>query len=83
MKNYFLHELWIGSMMLWWVFTNHSVYRYWNDRDVLKKLGEGMGFPIAGDTGTSAENIPDEEEDVGNEDESIVHHTASVGDVEV
>lgn len=59
-----------------------AMMRYWNDRDVLKKLGEGMGFPIPGDTGTSAENIPDEEEDVGNEDESIVHHTASVGDVE-
>jgi hypothetical protein len=27
--------------------------------------------------------VPDETEDVGNEDESIVHNTASVGDVEV
>lgn len=58
-----------------------AMMRYWNDRDVLKKLGEAMGFPVAGDTGTSAD-IPDEEDDAGNEDESIVHHTASVGDVE-
>lgn len=45
-----------------------------------------MGLPVAGEAApTSTENSggPDEEEEVGNEDESIVHHTASVGDVEV
>lgn len=43
-----------------------------------------MGLASSGDAATSAENSGQEEvEDVGNEDESIVHHTASVGDVEV
>lgn len=59
-------------------------YRYWNDKDVLQKLGEAMGLAASGDAATSVENSGQEEtEDVGNEDESIVHHTASVGDVEV
>ena len=43
-----------------------------------------MGLAVAGETATSAENSQLEEiEEPGNEDESIVHHTASVGDVEV
>lgn len=43
-----------------------------------------MGLPVAGDPATSADNVAqDETEEAGNEDESIVHHTASVGDVEV
>lgn len=51
---------------------------------MLQKLGEAMGLAVSGDATTFAENSgPDEAEDVGNEDESIVHHTASVGDVEV
>lgn len=58
--------------------------RYWNDKDVLQKLGEAMGHAIAGDPATSSDNAEqDVSEEVGNEDESIVHHTASVGDVEV
>jgi hypothetical protein len=58
--------------------------RYWNDKEVLQKLGEAMGVAVSGDATTSAENsVPDEAEDLGNEDESIVHQTASVGDVEV
>lgn len=58
--------------------------RYWNDKEVLQKLGEAMGVAVSGDAATSAENsVPDEAEDLGNEDESIVHQTASVGDVEV
>ncbi|XP_041012600.1 ankyrin repeat domain-containing protein 2B-like [Juglans microcarpa x Juglans regia] len=60
-----------------------AMMRYWNDKDVLQKLGEAMGLAVSGDATTSAENsVPDEAEDPGNEDESIVHHTASVGDVE-
>ncbi|CAL5341400.1 unnamed protein product [Camellia sinensis] len=56
---------------------------YWNDKDVLQKLGEAMGLAVAGEPATSAENAgPDEIEEPGIEDESIVHHTASVGDVE-
>lgn len=43
-----------------------------------------MGLAVAGDPATSADNAgPEEAEDAGNDDESIVHHTASVGDVEV
>ena len=43
-----------------------------------------MGLANSGDATASAENaVPDETEDLGNEDESIVHQTASVGDVEV
>ena len=58
--------------------------RYWNDKEVLQKLGEAMGLAVSGDAATSAEHSgPDEAEDLSNEDESIVHHTASVGDVEV
>ncbi|KAM1044180.1 hypothetical protein ACFX2J_035156 [Malus domestica] len=57
-----------------------AMMRYWNDKDVLQKLGEAMGLAV-GDAATSAEP-PEEAEDAGNEDESIVHQTASVGDVE-
>lgn len=43
-----------------------------------------MGFSVSGDGATSAVNaVPDDEEDAVNEEESIVHHTASTGDVEV
>ncbi|OIW13266.1 hypothetical protein TanjilG_25745 [Lupinus angustifolius] len=61
-----------------------AMMRYWNDEEVLQKLGQAMGLPNSGGAAASAENsVPDETDDVGNEDESIVHHTASVGDVEV
>uniref|UniRef100_A0A803NH40 STI1/HOP DP domain-containing protein n=1 Tax=Cannabis sativa TaxID=3483 RepID=A0A803NH40_CANSA len=62
-----------------------AMMRYWNDQDVLKKLGEamGMGLAVSGDAATSTEKAGTEEaEEAGNDDESIVHHTASVGDVE-
>ncbi|KAL6963550.1 hypothetical protein U1Q18_034561 [Sarracenia purpurea var. burkii] len=60
-----------------------AMMRYWNDKEVMQKLGEAMGLAVAGDAATSAENSgADETEEPGNEDESIVHHTASVGDVE-
>lgn len=43
-----------------------------------------MGLAVGGDATTSADNAgTDEAEEAGNEDESIVHHTASVGDAEV
>lgn len=62
-----------------------AMMRYWNDTEVLKKLGHAMGLPVQGDA-TTSENatVADEAEaeELGNEDESIVHHTASVGDVE-
>lgn len=57
--------------------------RYWNDKDVLQKLGEAMGFATGGEGGASGVDATAEEEEEGNDDESIVHQTASVGDVEV
>ncbi|KAL9268797.1 Ankyrin repeat domain-containing protein [Drosera capensis] len=62
-----------------------AMMRYWNDKEVLQKLGEAMGLPvmdgvIAG--AGPADPQVEEAEDLGSEEESIVHHTASVGDVE-
>ncbi|XP_047308532.1 ankyrin repeat domain-containing protein 2B-like [Impatiens glandulifera] len=60
-----------------------AMMRYWNDKDVLQKLGEAMGIAAAGETGSSGGNHEQEEtETEGDEDESVVHSTASVGDVE-
>ncbi|CAL0302560.1 unnamed protein product [Lupinus luteus] len=61
-----------------------AMMRYWNDEEVLGKLGQAMGLATSGGAAASAENsVPEEtDDDVGNEDESIVHHTASTGDVE-
>lgn len=60
-----------------------AMMKYWNDPDVLQKLGAAMGLGVAGDAATSADiSGPEEGEEVENEDESIVHQTASVGDVE-
>ncbi|XP_043807068.1 ankyrin repeat domain-containing protein 2B isoform X2 [Manihot esculenta] len=61
-----------------------AMMRYWNDKEVLQKLGEAMGLAVSGDATTSVENPgQDEAEEAGNEeDESVVHHCASVGDVE-
>ena len=42
-----------------------------------------MGLAVAGEVANSSENSGPDETEVGNEDESIVHHTASVGDAEV
>ncbi|KAL0454440.1 UNVERIFIED_CONTAM: Ankyrin repeat domain-containing protein 2B [Sesamum latifolium] len=60
-----------------------AMMRYWNDKEVLQKLGEAMGFAV-GDTAASAGDVAGEDgtEEV-NDEESIVHHTASIGDVEV
>nr|ABK96395.1 unknown [Populus trichocarpa x Populus deltoides] len=61
-----------------------AMMRYWNDKDVLQKLGEAMGLAVSEEAGTSVETSGHEEaEEAGNEDESVVHHCASVGDVEV
>ncbi|KVH93479.1 ankyrin repeat domain-containing protein 2B-like [Cynara cardunculus var. scolymus] len=60
-----------------------AMMRYWNDQDVLKKLGEAMGLAVTEDATASAANpVADEAEEDVNEDESIVHQTASVGDIE-
>jgi len=51
----------------------------------LKKLGQALGIlPTSGVAAAASENSgPDETEDVGNEDESIVHLTANFGDDQV
>lgn len=59
------------------------MYRYWNDKEALQKLGEAMGFAVAGEATSSADNAEPDETEEANEDESIVHQTASIGDVEV
>ncbi|KAF5813801.1 putative ankyrin repeat-containing domain, STI1 domain-containing protein [Helianthus annuus] len=59
-----------------------AMMKYWNDKDVLQKLGEAMGLPVTGDPTAFAGNSGDGEAEEVNEDESIVHQTASVGDVE-
>ncbi|MBA0687946.1 hypothetical protein Goari_005762, partial [Gossypium aridum] len=69
-----------AAMMRWqkgfWI-------RYWNDKEVLQKLGEAMGLADSGDAAISVGNAAaDEDDEVGNEDESIIHHCASVGNVE-
>ncbi|XP_024016425.1 ankyrin repeat domain-containing protein 2B [Eutrema salsugineum] len=58
-----------------------AMMKYWNDKDVLKKLGEAMGLAVGADQDVAAE--PEEAEaEEGEEEESIVHQTASLGDVE-
>nr|KAJ0185836.1 hypothetical protein LSAT_V11C900503850 [Lactuca sativa] len=65
-----------------------AMMKYWNDKDVLAKLGEAMGLPVTGDPTTAfggnsgAGEAEEEEEEEVNEDDSIVHQTASTGDVE-
>ncbi|ESQ53554.1 hypothetical protein EUTSA_v10025639mg [Eutrema salsugineum] len=58
-----------------------AMMKYWNDKDVLKKLGEAMGMPVVGLPEQTASAEPEAAEE-GEEEESIVHQTASLGDVE-
>ncbi|CAL9037841.1 unnamed protein product [Musa banksii] len=58
-----------------------TMMKYWNDPEVLQKIGSAMGIAPSGDGATSTEQFgPEETED--DEEESVVHHTASIGDVE-
>ena len=51
---------------------------------MLKKLGEAMGMPVGGLPDQAASAEPEVAEEEGEEEEeSIVHQTASLGDVEV
>ncbi|KAL0422298.1 UNVERIFIED_CONTAM: Ankyrin repeat domain-containing protein 2B [Sesamum latifolium] len=59
-----------------------AMMRYWNDKEVLQKLGEAMGFAVGAEGATSAGEAAEDETEEANDEESIVHHTASVGDVE-
>ncbi|KAK1364919.1 hypothetical protein POM88_040480 [Heracleum sosnowskyi] len=73
----------IRPLNAWYPHQNGILIWYWNDPSVLQKLGEAMGLPVSGDAVASAETSgQDESDEVGNEGESIVHNTASVGDVE-
>ncbi|KAK7399418.1 hypothetical protein VNO78_10600 [Psophocarpus tetragonolobus] len=50
----------------------------------LAKFGQAMGLANFGEVGAATKNSGgDKTEYLGNEDESIVHHTASVGDLEL
>lgn len=42
-----------------------------------------MGFAVYGDAANAESSAADDSEEVGNDDESVVHQTASVGDAEV
>ncbi|XP_010909898.1 ankyrin repeat domain-containing protein 2B isoform X2 [Elaeis guineensis] len=60
-----------------------AMMKYWNDPEVLQKLGQAMGIGSSGEAATSTElSGPEEAEEGGYEDESVVHHMASIGDVE-
>ncbi|GJZ71949.1 ankyrin repeat domain-containing protein 2A-like protein [Tanacetum coccineum] len=59
-----------------------AMMRYWNDKDVLAKLGEAMGLPVTGDSTLFVGNSGAGEAEEVNENESIVHQTATTGDVE-
>ena len=63
------------------------VHRYYNDPVFLTKLGKEMGVGIPSDTPVSNEwtDANEGEENNGDEDDDdlTVHHTASVGDVQV
>ncbi|XP_066366672.1 ankyrin repeat domain-containing protein 2A-like [Miscanthus floridulus] len=63
-----------------------AMMKYWNDPEALQKFGRAMGVGggPSGEPGGAehAEAEDDAGEEGEYEDESIVHHTASVGDVE-
>ncbi|KAG2323287.1 hypothetical protein Bca4012_058776 [Brassica carinata] len=59
-----------------------AMMKYWNDKDVLKKLGEAMGIAVGAEQNVAAEPEPEEAEEGEDDEESIVHQTASLGDVE-
>ncbi|GKA31283.1 ankyrin repeat domain-containing protein 2B-like protein [Tanacetum coccineum] len=57
-------------------------YLYWNDKDVLAKLGEAMGLLVTGGFLPLLLEIQSGDAEEVNENESIVHQTATTGDVE-
>uniref|UniRef100_A0A7C8Z9H5 STI1/HOP DP domain-containing protein n=1 Tax=Opuntia streptacantha TaxID=393608 RepID=A0A7C8Z9H5_OPUST len=59
-----------------------AMMRYWNDKEVLEKLGEAMGLSVSAGATSSELSGADEAEAGNEEEESIIHHTASIGDVE-
>ncbi|VAI40452.1 unnamed protein product [Triticum turgidum subsp. durum] len=64
-----------------------AMMKYWNDPEALQKFGRAMGVgPSGAAAGAEAEAEEEEEVAAGEEgeyeEESIIHQTASVGDVE-
>ncbi|KAK8951857.1 Ankyrin repeat domain-containing protein 2 [Platanthera zijinensis] len=61
-----------------------AMMKYWNDQEVLQKLGQAMGMGSSGEALVASEPSGTEhgEEDAEYEDESAVHQAASVGDAE-
>lgn len=80
-RGCFAFSVWCNTAVMVYLFL--SFFRYWNDQDVLKKIGEAMGFAAAGEGATSSEIPGADETEEANEDESVVHQCASVGDAEV
>ncbi|XP_051132480.1 ankyrin repeat domain-containing protein 2B-like [Andrographis paniculata] len=63
----------------------HHCCMYWNDKEVFKKLGEIIEFVVRENVYASAGDdaaLGEDDTKDANNDESIVHHTASVGHVE-
>lgn len=63
-----------------------AMMKYWNDPEALQKFGRAMGVGGPPAAGATAAGDEEEEADVGEEgeyeEESAIHHAASVGDVE-
>lgn len=63
--EYYLRIILFSCIHIIWLLY----FRYWNDKDVLQKLGEAMGLVVPGDADTSAETSGlDETDEVENED---------------
>ncbi|CAM0952374.1 unnamed protein product [Alopecurus aequalis] len=60
-----------------------AMVKYWNDPEVLQKIGQAMSLNLPNDATSTVLSGPQETEEEGEyDDESIVHHTASTGDAE-
>ncbi|KAB8109392.1 ankyrin repeat domain-containing protein 2A [Oryza sativa Japonica Group] len=58
-----------------------ALIKYWNDPETFRKISQAMG-PLGGPDFAEPSGTEGTEEEGEYEDESIVHHTASVGDDE-
>ncbi|VAI34530.1 unnamed protein product [Triticum turgidum subsp. durum] len=61
-----------------------AMVKYWNDPEILQKIGQAMSlnFPVDAATSTVLSGPQETDEEGEDDDESIVHNTASVGDAE-
>ncbi|KAJ3683584.1 hypothetical protein LUZ60_013811 [Juncus effusus] len=65
-----------------------AMMKYWNDPQVLQKIGKAMGVGPSGEARASGSGEDETEEaeeadEAGYEEESILHQAASIGDSEV